>query len=200
MSVEAQIELNRQKSKEKPEPFTEVRSSLPNIMKSSFIEKPRSEMPYAALNSKDRMKQLTKTKHEAVSEDSEWSSSDSESDETHEEAKELTLKDHVVMAEGWVEEITLEGQVYYRNEISKEVRWDPPVTSQSLAFDNEWVWIPHLKEAFVPAKLVRPMEGGKYTVQKVGEKTPTELTVSASAQCVPLVKSQLSHITHVSST
>jgi hypothetical protein len=175
------------------------RPSMALLRKSTTVEISRQDMPYAALDHKRRIKKLLTSKFAEDSEGSDWSSgyTDSEADE---EEKAQEVHEQTQREEGWVEEITLEGHVYYRNEISREVRWEPPVTSKLIDFNNEWVWIPHSKEVFVPAKLLKPMEPGRVLVQKVGHASPAELTGAAAAKCVGLSKVQLSEITHVGFT
>jgi hypothetical protein len=200
LSIEEQMEMNRNKPRnsEPPErPSLVEQSSYVSSASITSAESIHAKMPYARLDSKQRMKELMKINKESDSSSgSEWSSSDSEEEASpQEEVKELTLNEPAAELEGWVEEITLEGQVYYRNEVNRQVRWSVPVTSQQINFDSQWVWIPHAREAYAPAKLLQ--NEGRVTVQKVGDSTPTELTPAEAAKCVPLNKAALSQITYV---
>jgi hypothetical protein len=203
VSIDQQIEMNRNKPRdsEPPErPSLVERSSDLSSGSISAAESIHAKMPYAALDSKQRIKDLMKAEKQSDSSGSEWSSSDSEEEEApQEEVKELTLHEPAAVLGGWIEEITLEGQVYYRNEVNQQVRWSVPVTSQQINFDNQWVWIPHAREAYAPAKLLQTESQGKITVQKVGDSAPTELTPAEAAKCVPLNKAALSQITYVKS-
>lgn len=168
----------------------------------SPIGVPRSNLPYSALDSKERMKQLIKSAKKTEKDNSDWSSSDSDVEESLKpEKKALALEETSPTIEGWVEEITLEGQVYYRNAVTSEVRWEIPKTCLNrLSFDNSWVWIPHPQEAFVPAKLIQANENGEIVVQKVGETSHTKITGAEAGKCVPLNKTELSQIPYVSLT
>lgn len=195
--IEAAIEENRQKSRDS----LKLSESISGSAISDSTEPKRSNLPYATLDPKERMKQLMKATKESDSDDSEWSSSDSDEETvTVEEEKVLTLDETAEVVEGWVEEITLEGQVYYRNEVTSEVKWEMPKTSQQRTFDSDWIWIPHSTEAYVPAKLVQDHGDGRLLVKKVGELIAVELTAAESAMSVALNKPELSQITHVNLT
>jgi len=203
MSIEEQLEQNRQKRDSSASEVVQLRTSVDtrtsvaSSERTSIPDSARNSMPYATLDPKERMKQLMKNTKESDSDDSEWSSSDSEVEEKpKEEVKALSLEESKAVLEGWIEEITLEGHVYYRNEVTNDVRWDMPKTSQQKTFDSAWVWIPHPKEAYAPAKLIQDLGNGKVLVQKVGDLTPTELSGPDAAKCVPLNKAELAHITH----
>jgi hypothetical protein len=201
-SPEIESPIRRLKTQEHSLKKASIRPPKPSmtlLRKSTTVEILRQDMPYAALDHKQRIKKLMTSKFADDSEGSEWSSGGTDS-EADEEQKVQGDMEQTEGEDGWVEEITLEGHVYYRNEISREVRWEPPVTAKLIDFNNEWVWIPHSKEVFVPAKLLKSMEPGRVLVQKVGHTSPTELTGAAAAKCVGLSKVQLSEITHVGIT
>lgn len=202
VNIEAQLEQHRHRLKEGSETYSESllepKTSF-TAERLSAEELSRSSMPYASLDPKLRIKQLMKVHKTSDSDASEQSDSNSDNEQAQKEPPEASSHNELSSAEVWVEEITLEGHVYYRNETTSEVRWELPRTSQHRTFHNAWVWVPHSLEAYVPARLVESLGNGRVRIQKVGDLTATELSEAEAAKCLPLHKAELTQIVHVSS-
>ena len=86
------------------------------------------------------------------------------------------------------------------NTETQETQWDKPdelKTSEELADNGEWLWIPDATEVFVPAKIVaskkkkkRSKKSGKVTVEtEEGKKKKVDL-----AKCRPFQRAALSRV------
>eukprot|EP01083_Nonionella_stella_P052430 139092_1 len=94
----------------------------------------------------------------------------------------------------WTELTSGDGLVYYYNTKTHETSWEKPLELKDIdemEQDGEWVWMPHSRECFVPARVINREAG--LIVCETGDLE--QHTLKADTHLEPLVWSSLQRIT-----